>query len=112
MKMKQLRQQKGLSQTELAELTGLSQVAISLIEQGKTKPRKASKQKIEKVLGPVDWPVIYKEPVGEMSAWDAGEKKVRKVLHDAIMSCQRSERRQFIERIQSYLDQYKEEYSK
>ena len=40
----------GLSQTDLANLTGLSRVGISLIERGLAQPRTITLGKIERVL--------------------------------------------------------------
>jgi len=53
--LKTLRQEAGLTQQDLQHLTGLHQVVISNIESGKFSPQSKTKQRIEKILGRVDW---------------------------------------------------------
>jgi transcriptional regulator with XRE-family HTH domain len=49
--VRRLRQQRGLTQQELANRTGLTRQAIVLIEQGKVKPRFATRFVIAAALG-------------------------------------------------------------
>lgn len=44
------RRQKGLSQANLALSVGMSAVAISLLENGKHRPQKNTKRRLEKAL--------------------------------------------------------------
>ena len=54
--MKVARVQACLTQKELAEYAGLSEVAVNHIEKGITKPRKSTQKKIETVLAQkIDW---------------------------------------------------------
>ncbi len=50
-KIKYLRKQKGLTQTELSELTGIHQVSITKYEKGKMIPQPDQLQKIVEALG-------------------------------------------------------------
>jgi len=43
------------TQKQLAELAGVTQSTISLIEQGKSYPQANTRHKIEKVVGAIDW---------------------------------------------------------
>jgi transcriptional regulator with XRE-family HTH domain len=53
--LKEVRKKLGLSQGQLSEKTGISQVLISNIESGKNSPQASTRAKIEKVLGKIDW---------------------------------------------------------
>ena len=54
--LKKIREQKGLTQSDLASLTGISQPHIASIESGKLLPNNSTRRKIEKILGSeVDW---------------------------------------------------------
>lgn len=53
--LNELRVAKGLTQLELAEMTGVHRVMISRIETGTCRPNAATKSKLEAVLGRVDW---------------------------------------------------------
>jgi transcriptional regulator with XRE-family HTH domain len=44
-----------ITQVMLEELTGITQEQISLIERGKVKPLQSTRERIEKVLGKIDW---------------------------------------------------------
>lgn len=48
--IRRLRKQKGLSQTEFGNLTGITQTTLSQIENGQTTPHKATLSKICEVL--------------------------------------------------------------
>ncbi|RDW15961.1 helix-turn-helix transcriptional regulator [Oceanobacillus chungangensis] len=50
-RMKEIRLQKGLKQKDVASITGLSKPAISLFENGKSKPSMNSAFKIAQALG-------------------------------------------------------------
>jgi transcriptional regulator with XRE-family HTH domain len=49
------RKEKGLTQPQLEALTGIEVPNISALEHGKYKPNQVTRQKIEKVLGKIDW---------------------------------------------------------
>lgn len=49
--LKKLREEKGLSQTELAELLGVDQSSVCLWERGKTFPRNKTAVRLADVLG-------------------------------------------------------------
>jgi transcriptional regulator with XRE-family HTH domain len=52
--LRKSREKKGLTQSELAKQAGISQLAISFIETGKTEsPQQATIERLEKVLGPL-----------------------------------------------------------
>lgn len=53
--MKDTRRSLDLTQDQLSELTGIPQSNLSAIEHGKYKPNKSTREKIEKILGKVDW---------------------------------------------------------
>lgn len=53
--MLETRHRKGLTQSELAELSGISQTQISKIESGYVYPQASTRAKIEKVFGEVDF---------------------------------------------------------
>lgn len=59
-KVRYLRQQKGYTQTELANLANISQPALQAYETGKAKPMKNNAIQLAKVLG-----VSYDELVNE-----------------------------------------------
>lgn len=59
-KVRYLRQQKGYTQYELAELTNISQPALQAYEAGKAKPMKNNAIQLAKVLG-----VSYEELVND-----------------------------------------------
>ncbi len=51
--IRRARQKEGLSQAALAERIGVTQGAIAAWEQGRTKPTKVNRRKIEHILGPL-----------------------------------------------------------
>lgn len=59
--IKTLRKHKGLTQAELAELSGIQQSMLSLIESGKRTPSVRSAQRIAAALG-VEWTKFF-EPI-------------------------------------------------
>jgi transcriptional regulator with XRE-family HTH domain len=60
--LKQLREERGMTQAELAAETGLGIGTVTLLERNGAKPRASTLLKLETVLGPrvaaVDWTVI------------------------------------------------------
>ncbi len=58
--MKNKRLEKGLTQKQLAELTGLTQSAISRYEKGTRRPTPEHAKLIAKVLG-FDWTEFFEE---------------------------------------------------
>ena len=69
MNMREIRQLKGIYQTDLARMVGINQPLISLIENGEVMPTLQDRYKIELALGmPVDWslePLIEREVIEE-----------------------------------------------
>lgn len=61
--LKVARAEKNLSQTELAYIAGVSQVTLSHIENGVVRPRASTKEKIEQVVGSIDWQRTFDEGV-------------------------------------------------
>lgn len=55
------RVRKKLSQQQLAYVAGITNVTISNIETGMTQPAPETREKIEKVLGPIDWSKTFDE---------------------------------------------------
>lgn len=53
--LKELRQEMNLSQADLGELAGITEVTISLAECGQVFPTGEVRKRIEGVLGAVDW---------------------------------------------------------
>lgn len=54
--LKSIRQEKGLTQQDLAGLIGMRQGSLAEIERGKRLPRKATRSKISGILGSeIDW---------------------------------------------------------
>lgn len=58
--LKTIRQQKNLTQSNLSELSGLSQPHIVALESGQFLPRRKTRQRIERILGSeIDWVATY-----------------------------------------------------
>jgi predicted transcriptional regulator len=57
--LKEKRRSFGLTQKELAEMVGLSQMHISLVELGQLTFLQHQRASIESVLGPIDWDIRY-----------------------------------------------------
>lgn len=55
------RVERNLTQHQLASVAGVSQVTLSHIENGAVNPQKGTREKIEQVIGPVDWARTYDE---------------------------------------------------
>ncbi len=53
--MRETRKSLGITQDQLSDATGIPQSNLSAIENGKYNPHKATREKIEAVLGKVDW---------------------------------------------------------
>jgi DNA-binding XRE family transcriptional regulator len=59
MTLKDARTQANINQYGLAQLTGLTQTTISLIETGRVQPSAPTRRKIQAVLGSIDWTATY-----------------------------------------------------
>ncbi|GAA5521773.1 hypothetical protein Asal01_01718 [Fodinibius salicampi] len=59
--LKRARVRKGLTQEQLAFVAGITNVTISNIENGQVKPNPTTREKIEKVIGSVDWERTFDE---------------------------------------------------
>ena len=54
--LKTIREMRRLTQQELAETTGLSQPHLTALESGQLFPRRRTRQRVERILGPeIDW---------------------------------------------------------
>ncbi len=53
--LREVRESKGLSQTDLAKLVKIKQAEISLLESGKHFPQLSTRRQIESITGRVDW---------------------------------------------------------
>ena len=60
--MKELREQKGLTQTDIVMRTGLNVATVSRIENGRYKPTRRTKMAIAQALGvqpeEIEWPTV------------------------------------------------------
>ena len=60
MNLREVRKEKGITQQQLAESSGVSQSQIARYESGERQPRPKVAQKLGKVLD-VDWKELYEE---------------------------------------------------
>ena len=67
---------------KLSELTGTSQSTISQIEQGRTYPQAATRYKIEKILGPVDWIATKLHGSTNLTAYEENESRENRVIRE------------------------------
>lgn len=58
--LRELREKKGITQTEISVKVGVSRQAISLIENGQTKPSVENAKKIAEILD-FDWSLFYED---------------------------------------------------
>lgn len=56
-----VRARKRLTQLQLARLTGITNITVSKIENGVVRPHNSTKNKIEEVVGVVDWERTFSE---------------------------------------------------
>lgn len=68
--MRQKRRDRGYRLTELRNLTGVSISNLSQIESGKQRPQKFTRQRIEEILGSVDWGKTLKEPHEQLADYE------------------------------------------
>ena len=110
--LKEARDRKGLTQAMLAKKAGITDIAISLIENGKVTPQVKTRRRIEKVLGePVNWLKTrglrnWRE--GVMTSWESVEQTFRKALFE-IKGLSNKERKEFIKLAKQYLKEFSEE---
>ncbi len=111
MHLGQARENKRMTQVELAEAAGLSQTQISHIELGKCSPRPTTIRRIEKALGiRVNWLAtkgLHRFREGQMTTWEAVEQTFRKALHE-INGLQQAERLEFVKLAKQYLKDYED----
>jgi transcriptional regulator with XRE-family HTH domain len=111
MHLRQARENKRMTQVELAEATDLSQTQVSHIELGKCSPRPTTMRRIEKALGArVNWLTTkgvcsYQE--GELSTWEHVDQTFRKALRE-INGLQNAERREFIKLARQYMKDFED----
>ena len=57
-----------LTQQQLADISGLSQYAVTQIETGESCPNKMTRKKLESILGPIDW-LESAEVMASLAEW-------------------------------------------
>lgn len=62
--LREMREQRGMTQAKLASMVGVTQVAISLIETGERRPSVQMAKKIASVLN-IAWPDLYADEIEE-----------------------------------------------
>lgn len=77
--MKDTRRSLNFTQDRLSELTGIPQSNLSAIEHGKYKPNQSTRDRIEKVLGKVDWIETEKLTLRQTSFFKA-ERLLKKIV--------------------------------
>ena len=78
--LKTARKEKGLTQTELAKQSGMTQANINQLEKGDHSAKSGTKKKLEKVLGQIDWIETYKIKVHTKKEAEGILKKFTKCL--------------------------------
>lgn len=113
MNLRRAREIRDLSQEELAELAGTTRATISLTERGKTKPQKATREKIESALDMViDWPTMrpgLKKLADELSPDEFVEQELAYILYRELILHRRANKKRIIELLRQYLDFFEEE---
>lgn len=71
MDLKEARAQKNMSQVELARAVGVTPVMVSRYENRHSLPQPSTRRRIEKILGPVDWP----QQIRHLPALRLGERR-------------------------------------
>lgn len=110
--LRTVRQNKGLTQKELAEKSGVGEITISLLENRKTTAQNETRRKLERVLGQrINWLATrglgaYRS--GEMTSWELVEQNFRKALFN-IKSLQKKERAEFLKLAKLYLKEFEKE---
>lgn len=92
------RMQAGISQKQLSELAGLTTVTVNCIEKGKRYPNDDTRQRIESIVGEVNWMSTRLQGTVSMAHGenDSPEDKVIKVIYEYInSSAQQSEQKRF-----------------
>jgi transcriptional regulator with XRE-family HTH domain len=100
MNILRLRKQNGLTQETLSKLTGISQGYISNIENGNHKANEITRQKIELVLGKVDW--IETETIIVRDADYYKAERLLKNLVELSLNMERGQRIEFIKIVRKY----------
>lgn len=77
--MKDTRRSLNFTQDRLSELTGIPQSNLSAIEHGKYNPTQSTRDRIEKVLGKVDWIETEKLTLRQTSFFKA-ERLLKKIV--------------------------------
>jgi transcriptional regulator with XRE-family HTH domain len=74
----------GYSQEKLSQLTGIAQANISTYEKGIKKPTDKTKEKIERVLGKLDW--IESEGIQlKESSWQIAEAHFKGMIEATLL---------------------------
>ena len=112
MDLKTARQEAGLTQKELGEKAGITEVAVCLLENKKTVAQNETRRKLEKALGVrVNWLATHglrTYRTGEMTSWELVEHNFRRALY-GINSLQPDELAEFLELAEQYPKDFKKE---
>lgn len=98
--MYETRKSLNLTQDALSHLTGIAQSYLSEIERGVNKPTQATREKIQTILGPVDWIETGAITLRETSYYKA-ERLLKKVV-ELTMSMEKSQRVEFTQMVHKY----------
>lgn len=107
MEIKKARKAKKLSQAKLAEIAGLSQVAISLIETGKTVPNAETRRRLEQALDcRINWLAAKgSRNFRKITLWESVEANFRKVIFD-LNVLPRDQQTEFLNMARQYLKEF------
>lgn len=112
MNLKHARQLSGLTQTELAEKAGTSQIVISYLETGKRLPKAKTKKAIEQILGEIDW--IETRMQGPISTGftedEAPEEAVIRGIYIYVKSAHGTERKDRFRFLEAFLKKLKQTF--
>lgn len=110
--LRELREERKLTQAELAKRTGINPVTVNNVENGKTQPHAKVKRAIEKALGKrINWLDLRnnventKDDTNVAEAWEDVESNLRKVIISAKGLSQR-EKEQFVAVGRDYIKQF------
>jgi transcriptional regulator with XRE-family HTH domain len=105
MDIRTIRKEKKLSQEQLAKLSGLTSVTISLIETGKVFPNTQTRKKLERALGQrINWMNGKGKVKAKGQTFSELEERLRKVLYD-INVLPDKDRKAFLSTVRTYLSE-------
>ena len=94
------RKRRGMTQEQLASLTGICQENLSAIERGKWKTNEDTREKIESVLGKIDW--IETESIILRDADYFKAERLLKKLVESTLNMEKGQRIEFIKIVRKY----------